>query len=99
MPQIERIKTEVYFTDSRGTEWEVVDARRRADGKLWRQYPGVADAELRYFVRYQPRDGLNLRSIVEVRRYRFDGNESRWFQADLFEQQIRVSERRSALRT
>jgi hypothetical protein len=33
---------------------EVVDARRRGDGRLWTQYTGVADAQLGYFVRYTP---------------------------------------------
>ena len=96
MPAIDRIKTEVYFTDANGVEREVVDARRRSDGRLWKQYPGCADAQLRYFVLYQPRDGLNQRAVLEVRKYRFRKADSRWFQADLFQEQFARAERRES---
>lgn len=87
-PLIERIKTEVYFIDATGVEWQVLDARRRRDRRMWKQYPGCDDAELRYFVRYTPVDGANRRAAVEVRRYRFAKGESRWFVAAEWQRQI-----------
>lgn len=93
-PLIERIKTEVYFTDANGLEWEVVDARRRRDHKLRKQYPGTEDAELRYFVRYQPRDGANPRRAIEIRRYRFGAGESRWYIAAEWQRQLEAAELR-----
>lgn len=91
-PQIERIKTEVYFTDRSGLEWQVVDARRRRDGRLWKQYAGCDDAQLRYFVRYTPIDGANARRAVEVRRYDFRAGESRWFVADAWQLQLELAD-------
>ncbi len=93
-PLIERIKTEVYFTDANGVEWEVVDARRRADGKMWRQYPGSEDAQLRYFIRYAPKNGATPKRALEIRRYRFADGESRWFVAEAWAEQLKQAERR-----
>lgn len=91
-PLIERLKTEVYFTDVDGVEWVVIEARRRYDGKLWTQYPGIEDAEIRYFTRYTPPDGANLRRPLEVRRYRFSSGESRWYDAQRWQVQLRLAE-------
>lgn len=91
-PRIERIKTECYFTDAGGVEWEVVDARRRRDGHWWKQYPGGTDAQRRYFVRYSPIDGANERRAIETRRYTFEADDSRWFQADLFQMQLDLAD-------
>lgn len=91
-PQIDRIKTEVYFTDVGGVEWQVVDARWRRDGKLRLQYPGIEDAQRRYFIRYSPIDGANARRPIQVRRYRFEDDDSRWFQPDLFQLQLDLSQ-------
>lgn len=87
-PAIERIKTSVFFTDAEGVEWEVTDARRRADRKLWRQYPGGDDAQLRYFVRYTPINGAEARRAIEIRRYRFDVDDSRGFIPELWQIQL-----------
>lgn len=65
---IERIRTEVYFTDSSRVEWKVVDARRRADGKIWKQHAGLDGAERRYFVRYSRPNGARPAEALEVRR-------------------------------
>jgi hypothetical protein len=75
-------------------EWQVVDARREREGKPRRQYPSFDDAVFRYFVRYQRRNGLNAPVAVETRRYRFRRGESRWFHADLFDEQVRAAEQR-----
>src|SRR3954464_15859600 len=90
-PAIERVKTEVYFTDSAGVEWEVADARRRGDGRLWRQYAGCPDAQYRYFVRCEYR-GTFPKIVRELRRYRFQPDESRWYQPDLWQDQLEGSE-------
>jgi hypothetical protein len=90
-PRIDRIKTEVYFTDAAGVEWQVIDARRRGDGRLWRQYPGDDDADRRYFVRYTPIDGANARRAIEVRRYQFEEDDSRWFQPDLWQVHLEMA--------
>src|ERR1041385_6896846 len=92
-PRIERIKTEVYFTDATGVEWEVTDARRRRDGRLWKQYAGCDDARYRYFVRYEYR-GAFPKIIREIRRYRFRSEDSRWYQADLCQEQLDKAEPR-----
>jgi hypothetical protein len=86
-PRIERIKTEVYFADAAGVEWQVIDGRR-VGGRLRRQYPGSDDAQLRYFVRFTPVNGANARRAIEVRRYRFDPDDSRWFTPELWQLQL-----------
>lgn len=93
-PRIERVKTSVYFVDAAGVEWEVVDARRRGDGKLWRQYPGTEDAHRRYFIRYTPIDGAHDRRPLEVRRFDFEPDDTRWFVPDVWQLQLDLADER-----
>lgn len=93
-PRIERIKTSVYFTDANGVEWEVVDASRRGGRRWWRQYPGIDTAERRYFVRYSPINGANPRRAIEVRRYVFEPDDTRWFVEHVWQLQLELSDRR-----
>ena|ERR1051326_5525578 len=93
-PLIKRIKTEVYFTDASGIEWEVADARRRRDGRRWKQYAGCDDAQFRYFIRYEYR-GAFPKIVREIRRHRFREGESRWYQADLWQGQLENAEPRA----
>lgn len=96
-PTIERIKTEVYFTDADGVEWEVVDARRRRDGRWWKQYPGLEDAQRRYFLRYTPINGAEARRALEVRRYDFEPDDTRWFVEHVWQLQLQLSNRRDTV--
>lgn len=98
IPSIDRFRTSVYFADAGGGEWEVVDARRRGDGRLWEQYPGLPDAELRYFVRRGAYQGSQSRSVLEVRRYRFAGGETTWFIAEEWQRQLDAGADRTPVR-
>lgn len=88
VPTITRDRTWVWFTSSDGLEWEVFDAERRRDGRLWRAYPSVPAAERRYFVRRGEHCGTQERPVVEVRRYRFRAGESHWFDAVQWDHQL-----------
>lgn len=90
-PLIERIKTELYFWDTQGTCWLVADARKRSDGKLWRQYPGSDNAVVRFFTRLKGGAFIG-QPAEETRRYTFKEGENRWLIPAEFQRQLNESE-------
>lgn len=88
-PRIERIKTEVYFTDAAGIEWKVMDRWPRDFwGGLVDRYPGEARAAERIFTRWERVDGSHTPRLLETRRYQFNDGETRWFIAEKWAEQL-----------
>src|SRR6476661_437544 len=93
-PRIDRIKTECYFLDAWGTEWQVWDMARRPD-RTWREeYPTSPGGVYRVFRRLLYR-GSAKPIALEVRAYKFRPGEDRWFVAERWQEQLDVSEVRS----
>ena len=90
-PEIIRDRTWVWFRDAAGVEWQVVDASRRGGQRWWKEHAGTDWAERRYFVRYSEIDGSKPRRAIDVRRYDFRRDESRWFVAELWQSQLERS--------
>ena len=90
-PEIIRDRTWVWFRDAGGVEWQVVDASRRGGQRWWKEHAGTDWAERRYFVRYSEIDGSKPRRAIDVRRYDFRRDESRWFVAELWQSQLERS--------
>lgn len=88
-PRIERIKTEVYFTDAAGVEWQVRDTW---PGWRFSQYPGAERAGSREFRRWQRVQGARPPELLELRRYDFEPDDTRWFVADVWQLQLDLSE-------